>query len=374
MAVDPIPVDLLYRACDLTQFTFDTTAELEELPGLIGQERVLDALKFGTGIKRYGYNLFVLGPDGAGKHEAVTRFLGTVAARQKAPSDWAYVNNFQAPNKPIVLEIAAGSARALKEGMGRLVEELKATVPSVLESEEYQNRRQSIDEEYRERQERSFEALREKAEGEGIALLRTPAGFALAPVHRGDGQEGEVLKPEEFNKLPEAERKRVEMTIQGLQKELADILEHIPGWEKEHRGRVQKLNSEVAEKLVEQAMRDVRARFDTMPAVRDWLATVAADLIENIAIFATPGDQQQQQAMLAMQAMVQGQTVPFGALNPLRRYEVNVVVENNDLKRRPGSSPWQAEPVVDAGGYIGGGAPIVYEDHPTLQNLVGRVE
>ena len=152
-------------------------------------------MKFGTGIKRYGYNLFVLGPDGGGKHEAVTRFLATVAARQKAPSDWAYVNNFQAPNKPIVLEIAAGSARVLKEGMGRLVEELKATVPSVLESEEYQNRRQSIDEEYRERQEQSFEALREKAEGEGIALLRTPAGFALAPVHRGDGHEGEVLKP-----------------------------------------------------------------------------------------------------------------------------------------------------------------------------------
>jgi len=375
MAVDPIPVDLLYRACDLTQFTFDTTAELEELPGLIGQDRVLDALKFGTGIRRYGYNLFVLGPDGAGKHEAVTRFLGAVAARQKAPSDWAYVNNFQAPNKPIVLEIAAGSARLLKEGMGRLVEELKATVPAVLDSEEYQNRRQSIDEEYRERQEQSFEALREKAESEGIALMRTPAGFALAPVHHGNGQEGEVLKPEEFNKLSEAERKSIEMTIQGLQKELADILEHIPGWEKEHRGRVQKLNREVAEKLVEQAMRDIRARFDAMPAVRDWLATVAADLIENIAIFASPGDQQQQQMMLAMQAMVQGQSVPFGALNPFRRYEVNVVVENNDLRRRPGGSPWQAEPApVDAGGYIGGGAPIVYEDHPTLQNLVGRVE
>lgn len=29
MAVDPIPADLLYRACDLSQFTFETTAELD---------------------------------------------------------------------------------------------------------------------------------------------------------------------------------------------------------------------------------------------------------------------------------------------------------------------------------------------------------
>ncbi|HUD52185.1 ATP-binding protein [Parvibaculum sp.] len=374
MAVDPIPADLLYRACDLSPFTFETTVELEDLPGLVGQDRVLDALRFGTGIKRQGYNLFVLGPDGAGKHEAVTRFLATVATRQKAPSDWAYVNNFQAPNKPIVLEIAAGLARVLKESMGRVVEELKATVPSILESEEYQNRRQSIDEEYRERQEQTFEGLRAKAEAEGIALLRTPAGFALAPVHHGDGHEGEVLKPDEFNALPEAERKRIEGVIGTLQKELAETLERIPAWEKEHRTRIQKLNSEVAERLVEQGMRDIRARFETMPAVRDWLGSVATDLIDNIAIFASAGDQQQQQAALVAQAMGQGQPVPFGALAPFRRYEVNVVVENNDLKRRPGASPWQAETEPDAGGYIGGGAPIVYEDHPTLQNLVGRVE
>lgn len=374
MAVDPIPADLLYRACDLTQLTFETTAELEDLPGLVGQDRALEALRFGTAIRRHGYNLFVLGPEGAGKHEAVMRFLADLAVRQKAPSDWVYVNNFETPHKPVVLEIAAGSARMLKEGMAHLVDDLKVTVPSILESEEYQNRRQSIEEEYRERQEKSFEELRAKAEAENIVLLRTPSGFALAPVHHGDGHEGEVLKPDEFNALPDTRRKHIEATIQALQKELGDILEHIPAWEKEHRDRVMKLNREVAERLVERAMRDLKQRFDTMPAVREWLAAVAADLVDNAGIFAGPGDQQQQQLMLAVQAMAQGQSAPFGALNPFRRYEVNVIVENADAPRPAGASPWKANMEIDAGGYIGGGAPIVYEDHPTLQNLVGRVE
>jgi lon-related putative ATP-dependent protease len=371
MAVDPIPAELLYRACDLSPFDFETTAELEELPGLAGQDRVLDALRFGTAIRRHGYNLFVLGPDGAGKHEAVTRFLADIAIRERAPSDWAYVMRFDAPNRPIVLELAAGAGAALKEGMARLIDDLKITVPGVLESEEYQNRRQTIDEEYRERQEQAFEGLRGRAEAEGIALLRTPAGFALAPVHQDGEHQGEVLKPDEFNALPEAERKRVEGVIQSLQKELADTLEHMPAWEKEHRERVRLLNREVAERLVERAMRDLRQRFDTMPAARDWLGTVAADLIDNAGLFAASPEAMQQAMMGALPA---GQPLPFGAINPFRRYEVNVIVANNDAPKKSAASPWKAEPAADAGGYIGGGAPIVYEDHPTMQNLVGRVE
>src|SRR5690606_36239251 len=185
MAIDPVPSDLLYRACDTSHFDFDTTLDLEDHSGLVGQERALEALRFGTAVRRQGYNIFVLGPDGAGKHEAVLRFLASAAKKERAPSDWVYVNNFSTPHKPTALELGAGTGRVLKEGMDRLVEDLKVTIPSILESEEYQNRRQSIDEEYQERQEQAFEELRGKAEAQEIALLRTPAGFALAPVHDG---------------------------------------------------------------------------------------------------------------------------------------------------------------------------------------------
>ncbi|MEQ9225688.1 MAG: AAA family ATPase [Parvibaculum sp.] len=371
MAVDPVPFDLLYRACDKSQFTFETTAELDDHVGLVGQERVLDALTFGTAIRRQGYNIFVLGPDGAGKHEAVLRFLSGVALRERAPSDWAYVNNFRTPHKPVVLELGAGAGRALKEGMTRLVDELKVTIPSILESEEYQNRRQSIDEEYQEKQEQSFEKLRSSAEAQDIALLRTPAGFALAPV-----RDGNVLKPDEFNKLPEEERKRIEGIIETLQKELAETIEHIPAWEKEHRQRVDALNREVAEKAVAQSMRELRSLFDGMKSVTAWLDAVTSDLVENVGMFASGGESvsEQQRALAAMQAVVQGRTPDFAAGDPFRRFAVNVIVDNSSEARKSGASTRRAQDIADAGGYIGGGAPIVYEDHPTMANLLGRVE
>ena len=216
MAVDPLSAELLYRSCDTSSFDFKTTAELEDLPGLAGQDRVLEALKFGTGIRRHGYNLFVLGRDGAGQLETVTRFLADLAPSERAPSDWAYVMRFSAPNKPVALELPKGLGTALKDGMANLVAELRVTVPAVLESEDYQNRTQVIAEEFRERQEKAFEELRARAEAEGLALLRTPSGFALAPVHADGEHQGEVLKPDEFNALPEAERKRIESSIQCM--------------------------------------------------------------------------------------------------------------------------------------------------------------
>ena len=371
MAVDPVPSELLYRACDCSQFDFKTTDELEEPDTLVGQERVLEALKFGTGIRRYGYNLFVLGPDGAGKHDMVLRYLKGIVSSQKAPSDWVYVNNFTTPHKPVALELAAGQGPRLSEAMDQLVDDLKVTVPSIVESEEYQNRRQTIDEELQERQEHAFEELREKAEGQGIALLRTPQGFALAPIH-----DGEVVKPEEFNKLPEDERKRIEKVIQSLQEELAETLEHIPGWQKEHHERVRELNEEVAERAVQRAMEQIRSMFQGLPEVTAWLEEVSQDIIDNFAIFAGGGEQpqQQQQLMMALQAMSQGQGGGFGGGgDPFRRYQVNVLVSNSDGDGSAAVVDMSSDD-RDEKKIIGGGAPVVYEDHPTLANLVGRVE
>lgn len=371
MAVDPVPSELLYRACDTGQFDFETTAELDDHAGLVGQERVLEALRFGTGIRRQGYNIFVLGPDGAGKHEAVLRFLAGIAMRERAPSDWAYVNNFVTPHKPVALELGAGTGRQLKEGMARVVDDLRVTIPSILESEEYQNRRQAIDEELQERQEHAFEELRVKAEAEDIALLRTPAGFALAPV-----RDGNVLKPDEFNRLPENERKEIEATIQALQKELAETLEHLPSWQKEHHQQLRALNREVAERSVERAMRDLRSLFAGLAPVVKWLDAVMADLVENIGTFASGGEDAPEQArmMAAMQALMQGRGGGFAAADPFRRYEVNVVVDNGKEARATGTASRRPQDIADAGGYIGGGSPILYEDHPTMANLLGRIE
>ena len=90
-----------------------------------------------------------------------------------------------------------------------------------------------IDEQFRSGQEEALEALNTKAQGQNIAILRTPTGFTMAPMH-----EGKVVKPEVFNALPESMRKDVETKIEALQKELASILERMPKADKERRAQL----------------------------------------------------------------------------------------------------------------------------------------
>ncbi len=65
----------LYRRCDPDIFVFRTTDELPATTEIIGQERAVDAIEFGIDIQRPGYNLFVLGESGSGRHSVVRRIL-----------------------------------------------------------------------------------------------------------------------------------------------------------------------------------------------------------------------------------------------------------------------------------------------------------
>src|SRR5690606_18610721 len=131
---------------------------------------------------------------------------------------------------PLALRLSHGRARQLAKGMIAAIDELRTTLPAIFEGEDYQARRRVIDESFRSGQEEAFEALNRKAQSQNITILRTPTGFAMAPMH-----EGKVVKPEVFNALPDSMKKDVEAKVEGLQKELEQILSQVPRFDKERR-------------------------------------------------------------------------------------------------------------------------------------------
>jgi hypothetical protein len=111
--------------------------------------------------------------------------------------------------------------------MHKLIDDLKTAVPAVFQSEDYQTRREAIDESFQKKQAEALSTLRDKAAERDIAIVRTPLGFALAP-----GRNGEVIPPEEFSKWPDEKQERVRARIQVLEKDLEHIIHQIPQWEK----------------------------------------------------------------------------------------------------------------------------------------------
>ena len=252
------------------------TAELDPVDDLIGQDRALSALAFGANMRQDGFNVFALGPARSGRHGAIRRFLERRAATEAIPDDWVYVNNFAAPDKPKAIRLPPGTVPHFKAAMAELVDDLSSAIPAMFESEDYRNRRKGIDDDFEAAQEKAFEGLRQKAQAENIAILRTPMGFALAPLSGG-----QIVKPEVFNALPQTQREEVEQKIEKLQKELETTLREVPTLEKDRRQKIRKLNSELAELVVGLSIRDIAGQFEGSPEISTYLGDVRTDLIAN---------------------------------------------------------------------------------------------
>ncbi|MGD8896335.1 MAG: AAA family ATPase [Acidobacteriota bacterium] len=334
----PLSPQQLRRGCDPGGFSFETTADLPDVAGIIGQQRVVEAVRFAIGIRRYGYNLYALGPAGMGKHTFVRAFLERRAAEEPAPPDWCYVHSFKDGRRPRALRLPSERAPRLREDMERLVEELRAAIPAVFEGEDYRARRQALEARLNEASALAFAEVEKRAQEQGIALIRAAQGVGLAPL-----RDGQVIEPDDFKRLPEEEQTRLRAVMAELQKEIEAAAGALPKAARKHRDELRKLERRVTTQAVTQVVDDARAHWTDVPEVLGYLAEVERDVVEHAGDFLpTPEGSDAVKALLGGRGRER---------RPFRRYEVNVLVTRD-----------------------GAGAPVVYEDHPTYANLVGRIE
>jgi lon-related putative ATP-dependent protease len=336
----PLAPSRLRLTCDPASLAFATTAELEDFGDVLGQARAVEAIRFGVGMERDGYNLYAMGPEGIGRHTIVRRHLEQKAPGRATPSDWCYVFDFASPDKPRALELPAGAAPRFRQDMQRLVEDLRTGIPSAFETDEYRTRLQEIESEFERRHEEAIESIGEKAKGQGIALVRTPSGFGFAPMHKD-----KVMGPDEFHALSEAKQKKVQDAIAALEQELAKAIHEVPKMRREAQRKVRELNRQVVGATVTGLIEELKAAYVALEPVVKFLESVHEDVLDHAEFFRHPKDGEQRTLF--------GIPVPEPeSESPLGRYQVNVLIEHA----------------------AGSGAPIVYEDNPTHDNLVGRIE
>ncbi len=326
----------LLRRCDPALMDFETTAELTDSADIVGQSRALGAVSFGIDIKQPGFNLFVLGDPGSGRHAAVRRLLEAKAAGEPAPSDWCYVNNFSDPNKPRLLRVPPGRGDQLKHDMQQFVAELAKAISAAFESEEYRVRIEAIQEEFKQREESALRELGQASGEKGIALLRTPHGFVFAPI-KGE----ETMGPEEFEKLPDEEKTRIGHLIEEYGERLHKLMHQFPQWRREMQVRIKEASREALGLAVGHLIEELKERYTDLLNVLEFLDEVMRDVIES-------GEELREQPKT--EGDMSG-VIVSGSIS-LARYQVNLLVDNGAAKA----------------------APVIFEDNPIYPNLVGRVD
>lgn len=340
MSVNELLPEALCRRRDPTKFDFQTTAEVEDLTEMVGQPRAIAALEFGMGIRPDGYNIFAHGAPGTGKQTLVLGSLRRHAATRPVPPDLCYVHNFDDPRKPRLLELPAGTGAALSRDVEHLAEDVRTAIASAVESEEYQQRRQAIENEVKQQPQKALEELAERATAAGLAVVHTPTGLVVVAK-----RDGEILTEVAFQGLPEEERRQLQAKTDAFQAEVEKTIRQLPKWLRERRDRLRAISSEVTGRAVEHLMDEMRGKYASVPRVLEHLTRVQRDVIER-------AHELLEHEPPLPEALVEGFPRTFARPSPLRRYRVNVIVDNGAEK----------------------GAPVVFEDNPTYDNLTGRIE
>ncbi|MHC4952582.1 MAG: AAA family ATPase [Planctomycetota bacterium] len=341
----PLPPEALRCRCDPELLPFETTAELEELKTMVGQDRAIEAVHLGTGLDQPGYNLFVLGSPGTGRHRFVHTYLEEKARQAPAPADRCYVNNFADPRKPRTLELPAGWGSMLRHDLAQLVEEAGAAMRKVFESEDYRTRRDAVEREVREKQAQALEEVRRHAQERGVDIIETPSGFGIVPV-----KEGEAISPDEFESLSDEERQRLAQATEEMGEELKEKLRRMPTTSLRMRERIRRLDHDVAVFAIGNLIDQLLHKYQRFPDVVAHLRDLQADIVENIDLFRRPAEGEE----FSLNQLLTGQMLPepLQELRTRKRYDVNVIVDHSASL----------------------GAPVVFEEEPTYPYLMGQIE
>ena len=329
-----VPADSLRRACETLQLAPGDGEDHAGDTPLLGQQRAIEALRFGIDIERPGYNVFVLGPLGSRRHGLVNELVAERAADMGAPDDWCYVNNFADPERPRALSFPAGRGKAFRDDMHDLIEDMRVAIPAAFESDDYRNQLRAIEEETEQAVEEQWKSLEAEAAREGIGVLQTPTGYVLAPV-----RDDKVIGDKEFKKLPEDEQEAIQEQIKRLSESLQARIEEMPKLRKQHREKVKALDQGVTAHAVSVLLSELRERYRDLEKVIAYLDEAEQNIIDNAQDFRQP----------------ESSPMPFLGRDSSRlfgQFEVNLLSHNGAK----------------------GGAPVVYEPNPNYPNIIGRIE
>ena len=335
--------------CKTEDFNFQCTDELTPLDRFIGQDRALDAIRFGLEVDKPGYNLFVTGLTGTGKTSAIKAHLESIIEdmerqeKSKPPCDWCYAHNFDDPDRPFALSLPAGEGKSLRSRMTYILALLREEMPKVFKSEQFEAERREMEEKGRLTTQEIMGALEQDARSQGFAVQMNQTGVTIFPM-----VENRAMSPEEYKALEEEQRKSVDEVRNQLMQQTQETMAKVREAEKESWDLIHDHERSAAEHRVADIFRPTVNAYENVPEVNHYLRHLADNVLDHLNLF------KDDEAVPSQTAPPMGSAPPSGSGpgNPFLAFEINLLVDNSDV----------------------GTSPIVVEPNPNWGNLFGRIE
>jgi predicted ATP-dependent protease len=313
---------------------------------LLGQQRVLDAIRLAIGIQAPGYNVFATGVRGSAEREAILRLLREKAATMPTPGDWVYVNNFQSPEAPVAIYLKPGQGRDLRDRMSELVNYVREQLPKAFRQEDFDQERNSLRDKYNKIAQELFGRLEERAKEKGFAINAAPNGqLIFIPMFEGKVPESPEVLQREMGQLSDEQRADLAKRQNELQEEFLNVVRRQQEIMQELVKDIRAIERSFAARVITPAVDGLERRFDN-PAVTRYLRQVAEHMLSHLDRFREAQEGRPASENAPPMMMADHGTPQFP------EYQVNLLVDNAEHK----------------------GAPVINETAPTYRNLFGTIE
>jgi lon-related putative ATP-dependent protease len=334
--VAELPVESLRWTCDPKIIGAKSTEELKPLDVMVGQPRAYQALLFGFQVKEPGFNIFAAGPPATGKTVTTIDFLEEIAKKKPTPTDWCYVHNFDDEYQPSTLSCPPGLGRQLKQDMRELIQAARIAIPQLFEGEDYAAKRDQILRKTNQQRQENIAKMGRTAEEEGFTMQLTAIGISLVPVKKGH-----PLSEAEFLSLSKDEQQKFAQRREEVREKLTPFLRQLRDLESQARNEMSEFDREVALYAIDHLMSKLLEKYKQHSEITNFLSQIQTHIIDDLDRFRGRGTEKKESSQDAWLEEL-----------GFRVYDVNVIADNSVVK----------------------GAPVVFEQNPTYDNLLGRVE
>jgi len=304
------------------------------------QPRARKALEMGLSIPGLEYNVYVAGEPGLGRTYLVENFLLPQAKAGTTPPDLVYLNNFDNPDKPLLVSLTPGQGKILKESLQRIVKRLRRDLPRHFEQASYLRLQNKLFTKLALVRDDLMDRMEEAAQKKGFSLNIDDAGaVSLTPL-----VDGKVLTSEDFERLESAQKKVLKDQSSAVLNTIADLSRLVNKSEQEFRAKELQLAQVHAASLVDRLLMPILKKFFDNKALKKYFDSFKEDILENLPHYQ---GRQEREPRSGPEQQSEGLSDSF-----FQRYDVNLFVDNSEVT----------------------GAPVVKEINPGFFNLLGCIE
>lgn len=340
---------------DPTEFGFANTSELEPLSDLVGQPRAMRALDLGLGVRHRNFHIYAAGLTGTGRLQLIQDAIEQRTTDSKVPNDWVYVHNFRQTDQPTAISLPAGQGAELKTAMGKLIEHLCEALPVAFRQEDFGKEKEKLRMQYREKETQLMGELEKIAAQFDMAVQQNPNGeIFFIPM-----KDGRAMTPEEAEKISPERMKELESHQDELFRAASKTLNRQREMHRQLSDDVHEIARKFAAQLVDPLIGEIKTKFvsderkqadltdehSVTSDLQTWSNDLRDHMLDHLDSFQEQTDEPH--SMLDLLAAAQKDSE-----QRFLEYQVNVLVDNSDLKR----------------------APIVVENSPNYRNLFGTIE